>query len=149
MHIIQSILASCPHQISTCYQARALGIDQALLSSTPFTVLGGKLVRCREGLLRFKLGSGWRLLYQITATGYREDCQKVFGRFIDHYPYFGIYGQDDYQELKNAFAQTVALYEKHFGAYPGGGNEAQAMRCKDHACHVPTSCACRVEGACN
>ncbi|WP_411391078.1 hypothetical protein [Pseudomonas sp. MPB23] len=70
MHIIQSILASCPHQISTCYQARALGIDQALLSSTPFTVLGGKLVRCREGLLRFKLGSGWRLLYQITATGY-------------------------------------------------------------------------------
>ena len=61
---------------------------------------------------------------------------------------FGIYGQDDYQELKNAFAQTVALYEQHFGAYPGGGSEAQAMRCKDHACHVPTTCACRVEGAC-
>lgn len=84
----------------------------------------------------------------LDTRAYREDCQQVFGRFIDHYPYFGIYGQDDYQELKSALAQTVALYEKHFGTYPGSGNEAQAMRCKDHACHVPTTCACRVEGAC-
>lgn len=85
----------------------------------------------------------------LDTRAYREDCQQVFGRFIDHYPYFGIYGQDDYLELKNAFAQTVALYEKHFGAYPGGGDETQAMRCGDgHACHVPTPCACRVEGAC-
>lgn len=70
MHTIQSILSSCPHQVSACYQAKALGIDRSLLLGTPFTVLGGKRVRCREGLLRFKLGSDWRLLYQITATGY-------------------------------------------------------------------------------
>ena len=84
----------------------------------------------------------------LDTRAYRSDCHKVFGRFIDHYPYFGIYGEEDYKELKSAFAQTVALYEKHFGVYPGGGNESQAMRCQDHACHVPTSCACRVEGAC-
>ncbi|MDN4547165.1 hypothetical protein [Pseudomonas sp. C32] len=84
----------------------------------------------------------------LDTRAYRENCLQVFGRFIDHYPYFGIYGQDDYQELKSAFAHTVALYEQHFGAYPGGGCETQAMRCKDHACHVPTTCACRVEGAC-
>lgn len=85
----------------------------------------------------------------LDTRAYREDCQQVFGRFIDHYPYFGIYGQDDHQELKNAFAHTVTLYEMHFGAYPGGGEETQAMRCgDDHKCHAPTSCACRVEGAC-
>jgi len=84
----------------------------------------------------------------LDTRAYREDCQRIFGSFLDHYPYFGIYGQDDYQELKNAFAQTVCLYEKHFGFYPGGGHETQAMRCQDHACHVPTTCACRVEGAC-
>ena len=85
----------------------------------------------------------------LDTRAYRNDCQQVFSRFVDHYPYFGIYGEDDYQELKNAFAQTVALYEKHFGAYPGGGNEAQAMRCgDDHACHSPSECACRVPGAC-
>lgn len=70
MHAIHSILYNCRHQISACYQAKALSIDQALLSGTPFTALGGKRVRCREGLLRFKLGSDWRLLYQITASGY-------------------------------------------------------------------------------
>lgn len=69
MHNIQFILSCCQHQVSACHQARALSIDQALLSGTPFTALGGKRVRCREGLLRFKLGSDWRLLYQITATG--------------------------------------------------------------------------------
>ncbi|MNF84259.1 hypothetical protein D3C81_1349250 [compost metagenome] len=84
----------------------------------------------------------------LDTRAYRENCLQVFGRFIDHYPYFGIYGQDDYQELKIAFAHTVTLYEQHFGAYPGGSCETQAMRCKDHACHVPTTCACRVEGAC-
>lgn len=85
----------------------------------------------------------------LDTRAYREDCARVFGRFIDHYPYFGINGQADYQDLKSAFAQTVSLYEKHFGAYPGGGNEAQAMRCgDDHKCHAPTACACRVESAC-
>ncbi|MDI6004316.1 glycine-rich domain-containing protein [Cobetia marina] len=86
----------------------------------------------------------------LDTRAYREDCHLVFGRFIDHYPYFGIYGEDDYQQLKDAFAQTVALYEKHFGAYPGGGTESQAMRCGgDHKCHVPSACACRGgPGAC-
>lgn len=27
----------------------------------------------------------------LDTRAYREDCQDVFGRFIDHYPYFGIY----------------------------------------------------------
>ena len=84
----------------------------------------------------------------LDTRAYREDCHRVFGRFIDHYPYFGIYGADDYQELTDAFAHTVTLYERHFGTYPSDGPATQAMRCKDHACHVPTSCACRVEGAC-
>ncbi|MFJ3522540.1 hypothetical protein ACIPO9_08670 [Pseudomonas sp. NPDC090203] len=70
MYTIQSVLSSCPHQISANHQTKALVIDQALASGTPFTVLGGKRVRCREGLLRFKLGSDWRLLYQLTSTGY-------------------------------------------------------------------------------
>ncbi|MGV8842904.1 MAG: hypothetical protein ACOH2I_06615 [Pseudomonas sp.] len=70
MNTIATILAKCPHQVNACHQAKALNIDQALFAGTPFTALGGKRVRCREGLLRFKLGSAWRLLYQITATGY-------------------------------------------------------------------------------
>jgi len=83
----------------------------------------------------------------LDTRAYREDCQKVFGQFIDHYPYFGIYGEDDYRDLQDAFERTVALYERHFGKLPEGDG-SKAMRCADHACHVPTSCACRVPGAC-
>lgn len=83
----------------------------------------------------------------LDTRAYREDCENVFGRFIDHFPYFGIYGKDDYQMLLDTFAETVATYEKHYGPYPS--QEAiNAARCQDHACHVPSECACRVEGAC-
>lgn len=54
----------------------------------------------------------------LDTRAYREDCGKVFGRFIDHYPYFGIYGKADYRELQIRIAQTVALYERHFGPHP-------------------------------
>lgn len=83
----------------------------------------------------------------LDTRAYREDCQTVFGQFIDHYPYFGIYGEEDYRDLQDAFERTVALYERHFGKFPTG-HQTEAMRCADHACHVPTSCACRVTGAC-
>jgi len=83
----------------------------------------------------------------LDTRAYREDCQKVFGQFIDHYPYFGIYGDDDYRDLQDAFERTIALYERHFGKYPSGQG-SEAMRCQDHACHVVSTCACRVAGAC-
>lgn len=81
----------------------------------------------------------------LDTRAYREDCNNVFGRFIDHYPYFGIYGEDDYQALQHSFTQTIALYERHFGDYP---KETTVSRCEEHACHVPGECACRVAGTC-
>ncbi|WP_091963003.1 glycine-rich domain-containing protein [Marinospirillum celere] len=83
----------------------------------------------------------------LDTRAYREDCRKIFGRFIDHYPYFGIYGEDDQQLLQATFEKTKQLYQRHFGPYPGGSNP-EAARCEGHACHVPTTCACRVSGAC-
>lgn len=71
MNTIQSVIFNCPHQVRACHQAKALLIDQELAKGTPFTSLGGKQVRCRKGLLRFKLGTDWRLLYESTAAGYR------------------------------------------------------------------------------
>jgi len=82
MHTIQSILSCCSHQVGTCHQAKALGIDKALLAGTPFTALGGKRVRSRKGMLRFKLGSAWRLLYELTAQGYAP-CALVSRQCFD------------------------------------------------------------------
>lgn len=82
----------------------------------------------------------------LDTKAYREDCDSVFGYFVDHFPYFGIYGKDDQQNLTDAFEETKGLYEQHFGSYPGDLDNA--ARCQDHSCHVPSSCACRVPNTC-
>tara|TARA_R110001592_G_scaffold269430_1_gene535770 strand:- start:35 stop:583 length:549 start_codon:yes stop_codon:yes gene_type:complete len=88
----------------------------------------------------------------LDTKSYAEDCSTLFGFFIHHYPYFGIYGDEDQQALQTAFEKTINLYETHFGSYPTdklfGQQSSEAARCGDHACHVPSSCRCRVPGAC-
>lgn len=88
----------------------------------------------------------------LDTKSYAEDCNTLFGAFIHHYPYFGIYGDEDQQALQASFEETIKLYEIHFGSYPTdelfGKQSAEAARCDDHACHVPSSCRCRVPGAC-
>ncbi|WP_448646681.1 ParE family toxin-like protein [Pseudomonas mohnii] len=70
MSTIEHILANCPHQVSPCHQRKAIEIDQALRAGISFIALGGKRVRCRSGLVRFKLGCDWRLLYLTGVYGY-------------------------------------------------------------------------------
>jgi len=82
----------------------------------------------------------------LDTVSYHADCDAVFGYFLHHFPYFGIYGEDDYQNLVSAFDKTVELYEIHFGKYPEKLNNA--ARCQDHPCHVPSTCACRAPGTC-
>ncbi|MEP0265397.1 hypothetical protein [Dokdonia sp.] len=84
-------------------------------------------------------------MHILDTKSYREDCQQIFNRFIDHFPYFGIYGQEDHQNLLNEFEETKKMYQSVFNTEIG---DAFASRCEDHACHVVTECACRVEGAC-
>ena len=88
----------------------------------------------------------------LDTASYAKDCTTVFGRFIHHYPYFGLDGEKDQANLQHSFDETIALYETHFGSFPQStlfGDEAnQAARCEDHACHVPSSCACRTPSAC-
>jgi len=82
----------------------------------------------------------------LDTKAYHEDCQNLFGYFLHHFPYFGIHDDNDYQNLVAAFEKTKALYELHFGQYPNDLDHA--ARCADHACHVPSTCACRSPGTC-
>ncbi len=55
--------------------------------------------------------------YHILDTqAYATDCQKIFGEFFHHFPYFGLRGPEDAADLQQAFTATCALYEKTFGA---------------------------------
>lgn len=82
----------------------------------------------------------------LDTKSYHQDCNSLFGGYLHHFPYFGIYGDEDAENLKASFNKTKKVYEKTFGKYPKALDSAS--RCEDHACHAPSSCACRVEGAC-
>lgn len=56
--------------------------------------------------------------YHILHTRkYRQDCQMLFGRFIDHEPDGEFWGQGDSLSLEAAFNQTQALIEHCFGEF--------------------------------
>lgn len=84
----------------------------------------------------------------LDTKSYVQDCNAAFGYFIHHYPYFGIYGDKDQNAMQNKFVDTITLYEKHFGKFPEDVFSSTAARCADHACHAPSSCACRTAGSC-
>ena len=118
-------------------------------------------------LVPSKLADEFWHAHILDTAAYARDCESVFGGFLHHFPYFGIYGQDDKRNLDDAFAETTALYERVFGESPpksssancsehdprcGGEAEVRAMsgaaRCKGHPCHAPSRCACRAPGSC-
>jgi hypothetical protein len=88
----------------------------------------------------------------LDTLSYAKDCEAVFGHFIHHYPYFGIYGEGDQTKLQSSFDETITLYEMRFGEFPTeklfGKLSNTAARCGGHACHAPSTCACRTPGAC-
>lgn len=54
--------------------------------------------------------------YHILDTrAYIKDSNEVFGGYFHHFPYFGLRGTEDEQNLYNAFLATQELYEKEFG----------------------------------
>lgn len=52
----------------------------------------------------------------LDTQKYQEDCDQVFGYFLHHFPYFGMRGEQDAENLKNAWAESCALYERRFGS---------------------------------
>lgn len=57
--------------------------------------------------------------YHILDTqAYAQDCERLFGYFLHHYPYFGMRGSEDAQALGLAYDNTLELYEDQFGVPP-------------------------------
>ena len=54
--------------------------------------------------------------YHILDTmKYAADCQAVFGRFLHHFPYIGLRGEDDEQAHERVGQRMQELYETTFG----------------------------------
>lgn len=51
----------------------------------------------------------------LDTQQYRADCEKIFGQYLDHYPYLGIDQKTTLNDLESAFAITQQLYHQEFG----------------------------------
>lgn len=54
----------------------------------------------------------------LDTQKYQEDCEYFFGYFLHHFPYFGMRGKEDEENLKSAWAESCAIYENRFGELP-------------------------------
>jgi hypothetical protein len=54
----------------------------------------------------------------LDTIAYRADCEVMFGRFLDHFPYFGLRGEADAHALADAYEDTLARYHDAFGEPP-------------------------------
>ncbi|MGK7928224.1 MAG: glycine-rich domain-containing protein-like [Spirulina sp.] len=51
----------------------------------------------------------------LDTMKYREDCLRLFGEMLDHFPYLGLRGESDRELLEQTFRESQALFEKTFG----------------------------------
>lgn len=56
----------------------------------------------------------------LDTKKYADDCDKVFGYFLHHFPYFGLRGEEDAAELNRAAAATSEIFEKEYSESPLG-----------------------------
>ena len=54
----------------------------------------------------------------LDTQKYMLDCENLFGRYIHHFPYFGMRGEKDRRHLEKAFCETEKLFLLHFGESP-------------------------------
>lgn len=57
----------------------------------------------------------------LDTLKYAEDCERVFGHFFHHFPYFGMRGEGDARDLQRAFEGTLSLFQREFGEMPTQG----------------------------
>ena len=53
----------------------------------------------------------------LDTKKYKVDCKNIFGKYLDHYPYFGMDAHSTREDLSNAFKRTQELHIQEFN-YP-------------------------------
>jgi len=79
----------------------------------------------------------------LDTRGYAADCQRVFGEFVHHFPYFGMRGDADAKNLISSYEGTKGLYREMFGEpYEVECGPQKCVKCGSgpYKCHHPTRC---------
>ena len=51
----------------------------------------------------------------LDTRKYAVDCDRIFGHFLHHFPYFGMRGAEDRHDLHTAFAKSQSMMMEAFG----------------------------------
>lgn len=75
----------------------------------------------------------------LDTVAYRADCKAIFGRFLEHFPYFGLRGPQDAQDLSDSYESTLETYREAFGEPPldswiSGDARTCRTKCKPMKC---------------
>src|SRR6266853_109065 len=81
----------------------------------------------------------------LDTLKYAEDCDKVFGCFLHHFPYFGMRGAEDAANLAKAAENTRRLYRQEFGSVQN--HDAFRSRGSMRAEHIAFCGAIKAEDA--
>lgn len=65
----------------------------------------------------------------LDTRKYAEDCQRLFGYFVHHSPYFGMESDSAQYVIETAFSRTQKLFAQHFG-----------IDLNDNSYHLPDAC---------
>lgn len=64
----------------------------------------------------------------LDTRAYHADCEKIFGEYFHHFPYFGIRDETDKMELQTAFEETQKIYLNEFGEEMLADNSSHCKR---------------------
>ncbi|MGI9392214.1 MAG: glycine-rich domain-containing protein, partial [Parvibaculales bacterium] len=68
-------------------------------------------------------------MHILDTRKYLQDCEQYFGYFLHHFPYFGMRGEEDSQNLDKAWLETKTLYANHFHEKPDANFWQESVRC--------------------
>ena len=54
----------------------------------------------------------------LDTAKYADDCEKVFGAYVHHFPYFGVRSEQDRSELNSAWDSTKQMLRDEFSEDP-------------------------------
>jgi len=67
----------------------------------------------------------------LDTRKYMEDCMQTFGKYLHHYPYFGLSDANAAHDLETAFQLSRNLFIKHFGHdLIGSSNRCSSTSCR-------------------
>lgn len=69
----------------------------------------------------------------LDTHAYAKDCETLFGKFLHHFPYFGMRGPEDRKNLETAFEESLNLFVIHYGIDPTAG-DIKARSCSPQRC---------------